>query len=272
MKTRLASGCAKTRCENRAPQCDAGGASGFTLIELLVVIAIIAILAALLLPTLSRAKAQANSTACKNHLHQMGLAIHLYVNDYQDYFPSVEYSPPSAQTLVGPWERAIEPYYPLRWTNTAYHCPGYKGLITDRMGLTNVYSGSYAYNAWGFIMTSGAANLGLSTSYDPTVLKKYVRVSDITSPPDMFEVGESRTPSDPAPGLIYLYPNVGPDFMFTEAFRKTWNASPLRHGRNNNQLCCDGHVEVIAPSVLYVQTRLAARWNRDNQPHPEQWP
>src|SRR5882724_1601195 len=55
---------------------------GFTLIELLVVIAIIAILAALLLPSLSKAKDAARSTACKNRLHQMGLELQMYVNDF----------------------------------------------------------------------------------------------------------------------------------------------------------------------------------------------
>jgi prepilin-type processing-associated H-X9-DG protein len=205
----------------------------------------------------------------------MGLAIQLYLNDYQDYYPSVEYSQPDGQTLLWPWERAIEPYYPLKWTNVAYHCPGYKGLITDRLGLgyTNVYSGSYAYNAWGFIMTSGAANMGLSTTWDSTAPKKHVRVSDITSPADMFEVGESKMPlSSPAAGFIFLYPNAPLDYMLTEAFYLNPVNPSLRHGKNNNQLCCDGHVEVIAPFVLYMQTRLAARWNRDNQPHPEQWP
>src|ERR1700728_4186835 len=58
---------------------------GFTLIELLVVIAIIVILAAMLAPSLSRSKAQAQSIVCKNHLHEMALALRMYVDDYKGY-------------------------------------------------------------------------------------------------------------------------------------------------------------------------------------------
>jgi prepilin-type N-terminal cleavage/methylation domain-containing protein/prepilin-type processing-associated H-X9-DG protein len=59
----------------------------FTLIELLVVIAIIGVLAALLLPTFSKAKANASGTACLSNLHQIGIALQIYVGENNNRMP-----------------------------------------------------------------------------------------------------------------------------------------------------------------------------------------
>lgn len=59
----------------------------FTLIELLVVIAIIAILAAILFPVFAQAKEAAKKTACLSNAKQIGVALNIYLGDFDDTMP-----------------------------------------------------------------------------------------------------------------------------------------------------------------------------------------
>ena len=113
---------------------------GFTLIELLVVIAIIAILAALLLPALSGAKAQAYRTQCINNQHQIGVAFQLYTDDYNGKFPVYDgwaasggirpanpYTADGAGSFGGQEWETNRPLNVYAKAVEVFHCPADKG-------------------------------------------------------------------------------------------------------------------------------------------------
>src|SRR6476469_6362896 len=98
------------------PRRTAGAA--FTLIELLVVIAIIAILAAILFPVFAQARDKARQSACLSNTKQIGTAITLYAQDYDETLPEYWDDPageshnkaPTNPNPLGYWHNQIQPY------------------------------------------------------------------------------------------------------------------------------------------------------------------
>ena len=85
--------------------------TGFTLIELLVVIAIIAVLVALLLPAVQQAREAARRAQCRNHLKQLGLAVHNYESSFQK-LPINRYGDYAYSSM---WGYAFEDSYSWSW-------------------------------------------------------------------------------------------------------------------------------------------------------------
>src|SRR5437762_145581 len=86
---------------------------GFTLIELLIVIAIIAILAAILFPVFAQAREKARQATCMSNCKQIGVAMMMYVQDYDEQFFMGSYCVPNdcgsnSQTIY--WQVVIDPY------------------------------------------------------------------------------------------------------------------------------------------------------------------
>ncbi len=90
----------------------------------------------------------------------------------------------------------------------------------------------------------------------------------------MFAIGESRWKEQGNQGQEggYDYMRCGLIYGPGYANRGGWAFDPARHGKNYNQLCCDGHVLAMSPWLLFNPTNTAAMWNYDHQPHPEFWP
>ena len=82
--------------------------SAFTLIELLVVIAIIAILAAILFPVFAQAREKARSISCLSNQKQIGLAVLMYVQDFDETLPWAAYNPVGQSLTM--WYDLVEPY------------------------------------------------------------------------------------------------------------------------------------------------------------------
>ncbi len=185
----------------------------FTLIELLVVIAIIAILAAILFPVFSRAREKARQASCQSNLKQIGLALKMYVSDWDEKWPGEWFDPNAPH----PWEKF----------NT--------GRFTNAWDL--VYP--YVKNLQIFVCPSGQERgLPREWHYGYNHYFKWRKDSTVEKPAYMFVTGDTC--------WEWIYP-----YEFDKCGGTRGRLMP-RHNDGLNVLHADGHVKWYRLDRLYM--------------------
>jgi prepilin-type processing-associated H-X9-DG protein len=205
----------------------------------------------------------------------------MYASEAHRYPPLVEaWRASNVRPENFTWADALYPYYPVCWTNQAWHCPRYLaqgGIIIPQLPMLDVFS-SYAYNYRGIVGEgwAGAArhvNLTLGLGDRPMTSAPD---AGVVAPSQMYAVSDSRWWS------YHHYQETG--------LAAKWNLSPWKyeyhmadgrtvvhvetappHSQGYNMLFCDTHIALVKRVDLLYPPRTATHWNRDNQPHPEFW-
>ena len=214
---------------------------GFTLIELLVVIAIIAILAAILFPVFAKAREKARQASCQSNLKQIGLAVLMYAQDYDETLPwgqNVRWS--SVGPPHGFYGVVLEPYI-KNWQ--IFICPSVTG-----------YSGTWYYvgyreASYGFNYVLSSASSGMKLAVFPNVASTILGM-------------DARNAWLDSPGFIYDRVGDG-DY----GGKTDW------HNDGVNVLYIDGHVKwkklgaILWNEFLwYAQNPGHAEYARANKP------
>ena len=223
---------------------------GFTLIELLVVIAIIAVLSAILFPVFAQARESARKATCLSHEKEIGTAIMMYVNDYDEMYPMGYYYELGGATAGrrDQWCYNIQPYVK---NNAIFKCltdfiptppassSGYMDLTVPALSYIPNYAIMPAHDGG----TVNMASVGTPASVIIIAEKQY-------------KIGAKTLKSYAGTsGFVPDTPNSNPYCRATVAGVKGAIARPsdsnykltrvafYRHMEGSNFIFCDGHVK-----------------------------
>lgn len=279
----------------------ANSRKAFTLIELLVVIAIIAILAAILFPVFARAREKARQTACLSNFKQIGDALMMYTQDYDETFPMLQYYPDGVNNFN--WQAAILPYIKngnsvkIGGLTYAYgqggvwSCPSFPSDQVSQYGVNFAIcqngNGTWASTQPGFVLTTIALGQ-IDSPADKILVVEKGQAANVTGQTYSY-AGMNFDPAEwywttgvsPVNGVATVKgPHVELTYDFdcdlndNSAKCQTWGASPgnmprFRHNKTCNSLFTDGHVKAVPAGQMdwykniYVKGAYEALGNGD---------
>jgi prepilin-type processing-associated H-X9-DG protein/prepilin-type N-terminal cleavage/methylation domain-containing protein len=217
--------------------------NAFTLVELLVVIGIIAILIAILLPALTKARAQSQSVVCMSNLRQMGLATEMYANQNKGLMPY----PTTTQGEQTLWFTALDQFL------NAFGDNNRTGVAAQRAYKT--YKQCVVWDAFGADIHTGAQDTlkGFARTYKMNSMLRH------NNPYGQAKITECK----PSSNFVYLGDGVSLDLtgpvanqwesgQFSMEVDDTTQANPaLRHNGGANILFVDGHAEnIVLPTIM----------------------
>jgi len=240
---------------------------GFTLIELLVVIAIIGILAAILFPVFAKAREKARQAACQSNLKQLGIAVAMYTQDYDNKYPFADMGYIDATGRRMWWFNVYDPYVKNK---QVWVCPtaGKQDSTDPNLDSRTTYGVNGQGANWTNTQTSPyhAGGFGNNPTYPDTPTGDVLNEAAIVNPSQKIYAGDP--PSNGAGSyfgrLLVTYSSasyfpvlhggqVGP---FIDNDNGGGNASPGEPGSydgGGNYLFADGHVKWM-PAKTFIKT------------------
>lgn len=249
--------------------------SAFTLIELLVVIVIIAVLAALVLPTLARAKTSARRLECLTRVKQWAGAFIAYTHDNEDWIPREGFHD-AGDTFRNNWAQVVHPRSQDVWYNALSNDVGKPPASS--YALPRDWPAFYEWNSFfhcpsarfpGNVGTYPAALFSLAMNSklieapfpDPSVPRiKFTRIAQ--SQPSRIPLFLDNLLDDEKPVTRFQPRNfLGQPASYASRF------AGVRHGGKGNIAFADGHADSITGNRVVETQGLNAGF--DIQPPGE---